>query len=103
MYARIKEKIMAMIDVFSMAPRKDDPPYPPYVQLWLAARSEDASGHIFLSAQLVTEGEIDAAVNLLEEQLEKARVKAKKNLQKAIREQREVLNCRYSTQGNRMS
>lgn len=74
---------MAKISVFKVAPGKDDPFFSPYVHIWLSQRSEDSAGRILLSPQLMTEVEIDESVDYLIVQLEKARKKAKNELQKA--------------------
>ena len=77
---------MVRISAFTTAPMKDEPPFKPYVELWLPEYSDDESGKILLSRPLTAESEIDEAVNGLAGQLEKVRVKAKKDLQKVKRD-----------------
>lgn len=73
---------MAEISIFTVAPRKGDPPFNPYVHLWLSQHSRDSNGKILLSPELVNDVEIDESVNYLIQQLEKARKTAKKKLQR---------------------
>jgi len=74
---------MAKIIVSKVAPGINDLPFDPYVQLSLSHISEDSAGRILLSPRLASDMEIDESVNDLIEQLEKARKKAKDELQKA--------------------
>jgi len=74
---------MENFSVITVARRKNDPPFNPYVYVVLSEHSKDPTGNIMLSAKLMTEIEIDEAIDLLAKQLEKARNKAKKELQKA--------------------
>jgi hypothetical protein len=71
---------MAEIGVCTVAPRKDDPPFTPFANIWLSQRSADSEGRILLSPQLRTDREIDESVDRLIEQLETVRKKAKKEL-----------------------
>ncbi len=73
---------MAEIRVLTVAPRKGDPPFTPYAHIYLSHHSIDDSGRNLMSPQLMTDVEIDETVNQLIEQLEKARKKAKNELQK---------------------
>jgi hypothetical protein len=73
---------MAETDVYKMAPGKGALPFPPYLQIELAEYTLDRDGHIFLSAQLMSDIEIDEAIDYLVAQLEKARKKAKRELKK---------------------
>lgn len=73
---------MAEISVLTVAPRKGDLPFTPYVHIYLSSHSMDDSGRSLMSPELMTDIEIDETVNQLIEQLEKARKKAKKELQK---------------------
>jgi DNA-binding transcriptional regulator/RsmH inhibitor MraZ len=77
------EEKMAEISVFKVAPEKNDLPFNAFIHIWLSQYSEDSKGRILLSAQLMSAVEIDESVNYLIKQLERARVKAKKELQKA--------------------
>ena len=72
---------MAEISVFTVAPRKGDLPFTPFAHVWLSQHSADAAGRILLSPQLMTDKEVDESVDRLIGQLEKARKKAKKDLQ----------------------
>ena len=81
---------MANFSVITIARRKNDPPFNPYVYVVLSEHSKDATGNIMLSAKLMTDVEIDETINLLTKQLEKARNKAKKELQKAKEQNRIV-------------
>jgi hypothetical protein len=74
---------MAIFSVMTKARRKNDPPFNPYVYVVLSEHFKDPGGNITLTPHLMTEIEIDEAVDLLIKQLEKARNKAKKELQKA--------------------
>jgi len=76
---------MAKIRVFKMASETNDLPFDPYVQLSLSHYSGDSAGRILLSPRLASDVEIDESVNDLIEQLEKARKKAKDELQKTKR------------------
>lgn len=73
---------MAEISVLTVAPRKDDLPFTPYVHIYLSSHTIDDAGRNLMSPQLMTDMEIDETVNQLIKQLEKARKKAKKELQK---------------------
>ncbi len=73
---------MAKIDVFEVAPRKGDRPFTPYLHIHLSEHFSDSEGHILLSPQLITEKEIDEAIDFLIMQLEKARKTAKSKLEK---------------------
>jgi len=73
---------MAKIDVFDVAPRKGDTPFSPYLYIYLSEHFSDAEGHKLLSPKLMTDIEIDEAVDFLIMQLEKARKKAKSKLKK---------------------
>ncbi len=77
---------MVRIGAITTAPLKDEPPFNPYVELWLPEYSDDDSGKFLLSGPLTAESEIDDAVNGLAGQLKKVRVKAKKDLQKVKRD-----------------
>ncbi len=74
---------MAKINVFKVAPGRNDLPFDPYVQLSLSNFSQDSAGKIFLSPRLASDMEIDESVDYLIKQLEKARKKAKEDLKKA--------------------
>lgn len=74
---------MANFSVITVARGKNDPPFNPYVYVVLSEYFTDSAGNITLSPNLMAAVEIDEAVDLLIKQLEKARNKAKKELQKA--------------------
>jgi hypothetical protein len=74
---------MANFGVITVARGKNDPPLNPYVYVVLSEHFKDSAGNITLSPKLMTEVEIDEVIDLLTNQLEKARNKAKKALQKA--------------------
>ena len=74
---------MAKINVFEVAPKKGDMPFPPYLHIHLSEHFSDSEGHILLSPQLMTDKEIDETVDLLVVQLEKVRKTAKLKLKKA--------------------
>lgn len=74
---------MANFSVITVARGKNDPPFNPYVYVVLSEHFKDSDGNITLSSKLMTDMEIDEAIDLLISQLEKARNKAKKELQKA--------------------
>jgi hypothetical protein len=74
---------MAKIDVFEVAPRKGDMPFTPYLHIYLSEHFSDSEGHTLLSPQLMTDKEIDEAIDFLIMQLEKARKMAKAKLKKA--------------------
>ena len=73
---------MAEINVFEVAPKKGDIPFTPYLHIHLSEHASDSEGHILLSARLMTDKEIDEAVDLLLKQLEKVRKRAKSKLKK---------------------
>lgn len=74
---------MAKIDVFEVTPRKGGMPFTPYLHIHLSEHFSDSEGHILLSPQLMTDKEIDEAVDFLVMQLEKAKKTAKSKLKKA--------------------
>jgi hypothetical protein len=80
---------MANFSVMTKAPGKIDPPFNPYVYVVLSEHFKDFGGNITLTPHLMTEVEIDEAVDLLIKQLEKTRNKAKKGLQK-VKEQNRI-------------
>ena len=82
---------MAEISVFTVAPRKGDPPFTPYVHIWLSQPSDVIEGKILISPQLMTDREIDESVDWLIKQLERARKMAKKKLQDKNEQLRESL------------
>ncbi len=73
---------MAKIDVFEVAPRKGDMPFSPYLNIYLSEHFSGSEGYKLLSPKLMTDKEIDEAVDSLIMQLEKARKKAKSKLKK---------------------
>ncbi len=79
---------MANFSIITVARRKNDPPFNPYVYVVLSEYFKDSDGHITLSRKLMNEVEIDEAAGLLIKQFEKARNKAKKELQKAKEQNR---------------
>jgi hypothetical protein len=74
---------MAKIDVLEVAPRKGDTPFTPYLHIYLSEHFSDSEGAILLSPKLMTDKEIDEAVDFLVMQLEKTRKTAKSQLKKA--------------------
>jgi hypothetical protein len=77
---------MEYFSVLTVARRKDDPPFNPYVRVCLAHSLDSykvVEGRIVLSHTLMGEMEIDEAINWLIEDLEKVRKKAKRDLQNA--------------------
>ena len=82
---------MAEISVLTVAPRKGDPPFTPYVHIYLSQHMTADSGRILLSPQLMTDVEIDESVDWLIKQLEEARKKAKNDLKKKKRQLHESL------------
>lgn len=81
---------MATLSIITVARRKNDPPFNPYVYVVLSDYFTDRDNNITLSHYLMTEVEIDETVDLLITQLEKARKKAKKELQKAKEKNRQL-------------
>jgi hypothetical protein len=73
---------MAKIDVHKVAPGKGDLPFTPYLHIFLSEYSSDSEGRILLSAQLMTDREIDETVDYLVVQLEKVRKAAKLELKR---------------------
>jgi hypothetical protein len=73
---------MANIDVIEVAPKKGDKPFTPYLHIDLSEHSSDSEGHILLSPRLMTEKEIDEAIESLIKKLEKARKAAKSKLKR---------------------
>lgn len=74
---------MAKIDYLINAPKEGEPPFPPYIYLWLSEHSEierDGKSYITLSPQLMGDSEIDYYVDRLIEQLNRVRKKAKERL-----------------------
>ncbi len=71
---------MPEIEVLKIAPRKNEPPFTPFVQVWLSQHTVDSNGRILLSPELMTDFEIDEAVDFLVKQLEQTRKKAKQAL-----------------------
>nr|VFJ44012.1 MAG: hypothetical protein BECKDK2373C_GA0170839_100730 [Candidatus Kentron sp. DK]VFJ53473.1 MAG: hypothetical protein BECKDK2373B_GA0170837_104229 [Candidatus Kentron sp. DK] len=61
------------------AQKKGDYPISPFLYLSAGFYSED-QGHVLLSAQLMTDSEIDYVVDGLKEELEEFRTKAKNEL-----------------------
>jgi len=74
---------MAEISVLTVAPKKGDLPFTPFVHFYLTSHSIDGAGRNLMGPELMTDIEIDETVDQLIEQLEKARKKAKKELHKA--------------------
>jgi hypothetical protein len=74
---------MSNFSVITVARGKDDPPLNPYVYIVPSGDFKDSSENIRLTPKLMTEVEIDNFIDLLNVQLNKARNKAKKELQKA--------------------
>ena len=74
---------MAEIDVLEVKPMKGDPPFTPYFHIYLSEYFSDSEGYPLLSPELMTEKEIDEAIDFLVIQLEKARKSAKSKLRKA--------------------
>jgi hypothetical protein len=73
---------MATIDVHKVAPGKGDIPFPPYVHIYLSEYSSDSAGRPLMSPELMTDREIDEAIDYLASQLEKVRKAAKLQLKK---------------------
>jgi hypothetical protein len=77
---------MEYFSVVTVARKKGDPPFNPYVRVCLAHSPdyyEVVEGRIVLNHKLMGEVEIDEAINWLIKDLEKVRKKAKRNLQNA--------------------
>lgn len=74
---------MANIDVFAVTPKQGDIPFNPYLHIYLSEHACDSAGFILLSSRLMTNREIDEAVDLLVKQLEEIRKTAKIKLKKA--------------------
>jgi hypothetical protein len=74
---------MANFNVITVARGKDDPPFNPYVYIVPSGQYKTSSEIIMLTPHLMTEVEIDEAINSLIEDLEKVRKKAKRDLQNA--------------------
>ena len=75
---------MAEIDYLINTPKEGDLPPPMlYVQLYVSQYSRDERGHILLSCELASDGEIDEYVDSLIKQLNEVRKKAKRSLSKA--------------------
>ncbi|OPL11754.1 MAG: hypothetical protein AVO38_15605 [delta proteobacterium ML8_D] len=74
---------MAEIKVLTVAPKKKELPFPPFVHLYLSSHSIDDDGRNLMSPELMTDKEVDETVDYLIVQLEKARKKAKSELKKA--------------------
>jgi len=74
---------MAEISILTVAPKKNEPHFQPFVRIYLSSHSVDNDGRSLMSPQLMTEKEVDETINYLIEQLEKARKKAKSELIKA--------------------
>lgn len=74
---------MAEIKVFEVAPKREQIPFTPYLHLCVSEYGSDSDGNIFLSSILMTDKEIDEAVDLLISQLENARKTAKTKLNKS--------------------
>ena len=69
-----------------VAPRKNDPLFTPYCNIGLGFHSVNTkNGRIHISAQLMTELEIDEAINFLQSDLDSVRKEAKKRLVTAKR------------------
>lgn len=83
---------MANFDVITVARGKDDPPFNPYVYVVLSEYFTDSNGNITLSWNLMSDIEIDESIKLLIIQLEKARQKAKRKLNKAKEQNRLFMN-----------
>ena len=73
---------MAKISIFELLPKKGDVPFKPCLSIYLSEHFKDSEGHILLSSQLMTDKEIDEAVDSLKAQLEKVRKSAKLKLKK---------------------
>jgi hypothetical protein len=73
---------MPEIEVLKIAPQRNEPPFTPFVQVWLSQHTVDSNGRILLSPELMTDFEIDEAVDFLVTQLEQTRKKAKQALKK---------------------
>jgi hypothetical protein len=82
---------MANFNVITVARKKADLQFNPYVRVCLAHPPDhykDDRGNIVLSLKLMTDEEIDVAIDGLIEELRKVRQKAKKELQKAKEQNR---------------
>jgi hypothetical protein len=73
---------MTKIDVFEVAPEKGKIPFTPFLHIYLSEHASDSEGRKLLSPQLMTDKEIDEAIDSLIRQLEKVRKKAKSKLKK---------------------
>lgn len=74
---------MAEISVLTVAPKKNEVPFPPFVHIYLSCASKDNDGRNLMSPELMTDIEVDETIDYLIKQLEKARKKAKSELMKA--------------------
>jgi hypothetical protein len=73
---------MAEISVLTVAPKKNEPPFPPFVHIYLSSHSVDTDGRNLMSPELMTDIEVDETIDYLIKQLEKVRKKAKSELMK---------------------
>ncbi len=79
-----------------VAPRKIDPLFTPFCNIGLGFHSVNTKdGRIHISAQLISDIEIDEAINFLQFDLESVRKEAKKRLKTANRKLHERIQKEY--------
>lgn len=66
--------------IYSVSPKKDDSPFTPFVYIEFKEYTKDKTGRVLLSAQLMTDQEVDYCIDGLIEELEKVRSQAKRAL-----------------------
>jgi len=63
-------------------PNKSDPKFTPFTYICVETYSRDKEGNVYISPQLMSDAEIDEHINLLINDLEIIRTKAKKSIKK---------------------
>lgn len=86
---------MANFGVITKKIGKNDPPFNPYVYIVLSEYSSDSGGNIIITQNLINEVEIDEVIDSIIMKLNKARNKAKNNLQKAKENTIAILSQRH--------
>ncbi len=68
--------------VHGVSPKKDDDPFIPFVHIELTWPFKDDTGKVLLSAQLMTDRDVDDCIDGLIEELNELRGLAKRDLRK---------------------
>ncbi|MCD4719239.1 MAG: hypothetical protein K8S13_05175 [Desulfobacula sp.] len=67
-------------ELHRVSPKKNEPPFPPYVHLALKRPAQNEQGKLLFSPMLMSEMEIDDTFDMLITELQALRKKAKKSI-----------------------